>query len=171
MVVSQTSEYALRACVVLARDPAGWMTNEQIAGASRVPSGYLAKILQWLTRAGIVVSQRGIGGGFTLARGAADISILDVINAVDPVARITRCPLDLPEHRDGLCPLHKALDAAIATVQEAFAGRSLEDLVAAAGHEGCHGGECDALGRQVCQTTASAAGVQRSPRRARLPAL
>ncbi|NUQ01687.1 MAG: Rrf2 family transcriptional regulator, partial [Armatimonadetes bacterium] len=94
-MISQTAEYALRAIVCLAAQPEGRLTTPQIAGATRVPAGYLSKVLQLLGRAGLVRSQRGLGGGFVLARPAELISVLDVVNAVDPIQRITGCPLEL----------------------------------------------------------------------------
>lgn len=138
MLISQTTEYALRAAVILARESGQWLTNQQIAEASGVPAGYLAKILRLLARADLVASQRGVGGGFTLARHASEISLLDVFDAVDPIVRIRRCPLNLPQHRDRLCPLHQTLDDAIAGVQETFAAKSLEELV----HQAAQPGLC-----------------------------
>src|SRR5688500_2558903 len=108
-LISQTAEYALRAVVHLANNaqqnglPS--QTLPEIAGATLVPPGYLSKVLQQLTRAGIVTSQRGIGGGFKLSRAPVDISIYDVVQAVDSVARIRSCPLGIADHKR-LCPLH-----------------------------------------------------------------
>jgi len=92
-------------------------TTQQIAEATRVPAGYLAKVLQTLTRQGLLISQRGINGGFVLARAASRISVWDVIQAVDPIQRIEKCPLGLKAHREKLCPLHRSLDEAISTIE------------------------------------------------------
>jgi Rrf2 family protein len=96
-----------------------------------VPRGYLAKVLQQLVRAGLVRSQRGVGGGFALARPAGSIVVLEVLNAVDPIRRIRRCPLDLPEHRGTLCALHRRLDDAYATIEQTFGRTRLSELVGA----------------------------------------
>src|SRR5215470_527471 len=105
-VLSQTVEYALRAAVYLADQAPSARTTEQIAEATRVPHAYLSKVLQSMARGKIVTSQRGLHGGFLLARQPDQISILEVVNAVDPVQRIRECPLGFPAHGVNLCPLH-----------------------------------------------------------------
>lgn len=126
---SQTIEYALRAATHLASLPAGSAVNsESIAQRTRVPKGYLSKILRDLVLAGIVDSQRGPNGGFTLAKIPAAISVLDVINAVDPIKRIRACPLGNPAHLT-LCPLHHRIDAAIERMEQEFGATSLAQIV------------------------------------------
>jgi Rrf2 family protein len=127
---SQTVEYALRAVVYLADQAPEPRTTEQIAAATRVPRAYLSKVLQSLGRGGIVHSQRGIGGGMTLVKPAAELSILEVANAVEPLQRIRSCPLGLAAHGVRLCPLHRRLDDALALVERAFAKTTLEEIVA-----------------------------------------
>ena len=128
-MISRTSEYALRAIVWLAGDAERSMTTKVIAAATHVPVGYLAKVMQQLVDAGIVTSQRGLGGGFLLTRPAAKISVLEVVNAVDPIQRIRKCPLDLQSHSKRLCPLHRRLDAAIATVETSFAECTIAEVI------------------------------------------
>ena len=84
---SQTAEYALRSMSVLASKSPKVVTTLDLADATKVPPAYLSKVLQSLRKAGIVQSQRGIGGGVSLAKDAADITILEIINAVDPIRR------------------------------------------------------------------------------------
>jgi Rrf2 family protein len=127
---SQTSEYALRVVVFLGALRGEPATTSQVAAATRVPQGYLSKILQTLSRAGLVRSQRGLGGGSVLGRDPAQITVLDVITAISPLPRIARCPLDLPSHGTNLCPLHRKLDDALAMVEEAFRGSTIADLLA-----------------------------------------
>lgn len=129
-MISQTTEYALRAVVWLACHPGQPLTARQIAEASRVPAGYLAKVLQGLGRAGLLRSMRGLGGGFSLARSASKLSVWDVIQAVDPIKRICECPLGLEPHNDKLCALHQELDNAIARLEKQFSRCSLASLVA-----------------------------------------
>jgi Rrf2 family nitric oxide-sensitive transcriptional repressor len=126
---SQTVEYALRAVVHLAsKSPAG-TTTEDIAKATKVPQAYLSKVLQNLVQAGIVRSQRGIGGGMTLAKKPNELTILEVVNAVDPIKRITTCPLDLATHGTNLCPLHRRVDNALASVETAFQTTTLQEVL------------------------------------------
>jgi Rrf2 family transcriptional regulator, nitric oxide-sensitive transcriptional repressor len=128
-MISQTIEYALRAMVHLSADgAASALTSEVIAERTKVPKGYLSKILRDLTVAGLITSQRGPNGGFTLSRVAADISILDVVNAVDPIDRILHCPLGNPAHVK-LCPLHRRIDDALEAMERTFAATSLHEVL------------------------------------------
>ena len=127
--ISQTAEYALRAVVCLAADRDRPMTAREIAEVTRVPADYLSKVLQTLVRAGIVLSRRGIGGGFTLRRAPEDVTILDVVNAVDPIQRIRECPLHLEAHRHTLCPLHRRLDEAMAAIEASLGRTTLAEIM------------------------------------------
>jgi len=128
-MISQTTEYALRAVVYLAQHAHESWTTKQIAAATRVPAGYLSKVLQGLSRAGLIHSQRGRHGGFQLARDPEDLTVLEVVNAVEPIRRITRCPLNLASHGADLCPLHKTLDRTLALVENAFTEAKVSDLL------------------------------------------
>jgi Rrf2 family protein len=125
---SQTAEYALRAIVWLSHQPDLPLTGLQLARATQVPAGYLLKVMQPLARAGLVDAQRGRNGGFTLTSPPDEITVLDVINAVDPIRRIRACPLGLKGH-ERLCPLHRRLDDAIEHVERAFAETRISDLL------------------------------------------
>ena len=126
---SQTVEYALRAVVHLASNAPAAQTTEEIARATRVPQAYLSKVLQGLVQAGVVKSQRGIGGGMSLVKTPAQLTILEVVNAVDPIKRITTCPLDLASHGVRLCPLHRRVDTALPLVEDAFRGTTLQEVI------------------------------------------
>src|SRR3954469_13984703 len=108
-MISQTAEYALRAAVYLASQADESRTVQQIADVTRVPAGYLSKVMQGLSRAGVVQSQRGLGGGLQLAVAPGRLTIYDIVQAVDPLRRIKGCPLGLKGHVN-LCPLHRRLD-------------------------------------------------------------
>lgn len=126
---SQTVEYALRAMVYLA-DHEEPRTIQQISETTRVPTAYLAKVLQSLQRAGLVRSLRGLYGGFLLAKSPKELTIWDVVQCVEPIQRIRTCPLGLQSHSHALCPLHKRLDQALAAVESAFKSSTLADLLA-----------------------------------------
>lgn len=127
---SNTVEYALRAVAHLAYEYPDPRTTEQIAEATKVPAAYLSKVLQSLNRKGVVKSQRGVGGGMTLAIAPDQLSILEVVNAVEEIKRISTCPLGLKAHGVHLCPLHKRLDDALATMEAAFANTTLAEILA-----------------------------------------
>ena len=128
-LLSQTAEYALRAIVCLAENPKQPKTSQQIAERTKVPSGYLSKVLQSLGRSGLVRSQRGLHGGFVLADDPKKMTVLDVVSAVDPIRRIESCPLGLESHGKNLCPLHRKLDDAMAEIESAFGSATLSDLL------------------------------------------
>lgn len=125
-MISQTAEYALRAMVFLA-DKDDPQTNAQIAEATQVPLGYLAKVMQNLSRARLVNAQRGLHGGFSLATPANKLTVLEVVNTVDPVRRFHECPLGL--HGINLCPLHRSLDDAAQAVEATFGDTTIADLI------------------------------------------
>lgn len=129
---SRTSEYALRAVAFLAKDPQSPQTALQTAQGTKVPLRYLSKVLQSLGKAGILRGQRGKNGGFTLARPTDRISMLDVINAIDPIQRIKHCPLGLPSHLN-LCPLHRRLDQATEMIIQALGNSSIAEILAEKG--------------------------------------
>lgn len=128
-MISQTVEYALRAVAHLGMHAPRARTTEQIAVATKVPRAYLSKVLQGLQRAGVVKSQRGIGGGVSLVNSPAELTILNVVNAVEPIQRINECPLGLAAHGVHLCPLHKRLDNALQMVEDAFASTTLQKVL------------------------------------------
>jgi Rrf2 family nitric oxide-sensitive transcriptional repressor len=126
---SQTAEYALRAVVYLASQPGVPRTTQEIAKATQVRIAYLSKVMQSLGRKGLVQSQRGLHGGFTLARSADELTVLDILSAVDPIQRIKSCPLGIKGHLN-LCPLHRRLDHAMKLVEDALSKSTLAELLA-----------------------------------------
>lgn len=129
-MISQTTEYALRAIVDLAFYHGTPRTTAAIAEATQVPAGYLAKILKDMSRRDLIRSQRGPNGGFTLERDPSSMTVYDVLAAVDPPQRIRECPLKLEAHRHQLCPLHQRLDDAMAMVETAFRNTTIAEVTA-----------------------------------------
>jgi Rrf2 family protein len=128
-MISQTAEYALRAAVVLGSQPDRPMTTQEIARVSRVPAGYLSKVLQALGRAGLVEARRGLRGGYVLRRALDQLTVYDVVNAVDPLRRIAHCPLRLSAHAERLCCLHQKLDDAVAMLETYFKQTTIAALL------------------------------------------
>ena len=83
MRLSARADYALRAAIELAAAEGTHLTADQLAQAQRIPGKFLEAILTQLRRAGLVRSQRGPEGGFWLAREASEISLADIIRAID----------------------------------------------------------------------------------------
>lgn len=128
-MLSLTHDYALRAMLVLSRDASRVWKRHEIALATKVPSDYLSKILQNLSKAHLVKSLRGVQGGYSALQDPKLVNILSVVNAVDPIKRISHCPIHLKSHVLGLCPLHKKLDSALATMEDAFRSTTLWELI------------------------------------------
>jgi Rrf2 family iron-sulfur cluster assembly transcriptional regulator len=108
--LTRGGEYALRAMTYLACRPEGDVASlRDICQAQGIPETFLAKILQSLAHAGLAVSQRGAHGGFALARPASEISMREIVEAVDGPIALNPCVL-WPDDcsRSGECQVHKA---------------------------------------------------------------
>ncbi|EMI19847.1 Rrf2 family/BadM/Rrf2 family transcriptional regulator/Rrf2 family [Rhodopirellula maiorica SM1] len=127
-MLSKTAEYALRAVTCLGTRTGQPSSADILAEQTKVPRRYLNRVLQDLAAAGLVRSRSGPGGGYELAKEPAEITILDVVNAVAPLERINTCPLGLKSHTS-LCPLHAELDRAYEATQAAFAGVTMQQLL------------------------------------------
>lgn len=140
MRISARADYAVRAALLLAAgEPGGPLKAETIAEAQEIPHKFLEGILNDMRRGGLVVSQRGANGGYRLARPAGEISVADVVRAVDgPLVSVrgVRPPeLSYNGPAESLLPLWIALRANVRRILE---GVSLADV--ASGHlpEGVH---------------------------------
>ena len=96
MHISAKVDYAVRALLALADAGGEAVPAEALATTAELPRQFLQNILNQLRRGGLVASQRGSEGGYRLARPAADISLADVMRAVEgPLAEVRG---DRPEH-------------------------------------------------------------------------
>lgn len=129
-LLSDASEYGLRAVVWLAQHPNQIQKVREIAQGTHAPPGYLVKVLQALAKARILSAQRGSSGGFQLERDPAGLSVLEVVNAIDPMERIDTCPIGLESHGRCLCPLHRRIDNAMASIEASFGQSTIADLLA-----------------------------------------
>lgn len=127
-MLSKTAEYALRTVACLAGDAGRAESADVLCEQTKVPRRYLQKVLLDLVHAQLVHSRPGPRGGYSLARSPDEITILDIVNAVGPLARIRHCPLGLPSHTS-LCPLHEQLDRAYAATEQAFAGVTIGQVL------------------------------------------
>jgi Rrf2 family protein len=134
-MLSQTVEYALRAMMHLASLGGTPVNCQTIAAQTRVPPGYLSKVMRDLVVANLVESFRGPNGGFILAKAPDRITILDVVNAVDPILRIHKCPVGNPRHTT-LCALHQRLDDALAEIERTFQESTLAEMLVSDGAAG-----------------------------------
>lgn len=100
MQITRQADYALRAMLYLARtDPNQRASTSQIANVQQIPPSFLAKIISQLSIAGLIHTSRGARGGVTLARPTEEISLLDVVEAIDGPILLNECT----HSKDG-CP-------------------------------------------------------------------
>ncbi|MCZ7644245.1 MAG: Rrf2 family transcriptional regulator [Planctomycetota bacterium] len=117
-----TGEYALRAMAHLAKRPdKEYALARAIGKELDIPPNYLSKVLQSLARAGLLESQRGRNGGFRMARTPKQISLYDILSAVEPMNRYETCILGRKVCRDeDACPIHFAWKEARGKVLSLF---------------------------------------------------
>jgi Rrf2 family protein len=130
MGLTRKGEYAIRGMVYLARqEPGKLILVNEIAETVAVPQSFLAKIFQGLARLGLVRSSRGAGGGFALARPAAEISLREVIEAVEGPICTNRCVIDAGFcDRSGNCTVHPVWYRVQDQVRTILDGVSLAEL-------------------------------------------
>lgn len=131
MMLSQAARYAVRATICLAQADDAPLVGKEIAARLRAPAHYLAKILQDMTRHGLLLSYRGRGGGFALARSADQIAVLEVVRAIEGPGFGCACFLGL-----GICDsvnpcaLHNEWVAARDPLLAALQDSTIHDLIA-----------------------------------------
>jgi Rrf2 family protein len=129
-MLTQTADYALRALVYLAHDPEdAYHQTRDLARALNVPANYLGKILQLLGHRRIVESQRGMNGGFRLARLPEQVRLFDVIDALDAVPKDPECPMLTGARQMEMCVLHRRFAAATADYVRFLKGTTLGDVL------------------------------------------
>ncbi len=137
MQVTRAGEYAVMGLLYLARQPVGrTVMIDEISEAEHIPKSFLAKIFQSLVKRGFVDSHRGAGGGFSLARSPADISLLQIFQCVEGAFGLQKCVTDEPvcvmdESWLGSCVLCGVFAEAQFRVNEVFSRTRLQDLVQA----------------------------------------
>ncbi|MCA8925109.1 MAG: Rrf2 family transcriptional regulator [Planctomycetes bacterium] len=123
-------EYALRAMAYLATLGDESAPALQVADQTGVPAAYLSKLLRRLTVAGLLVAQKGHGGGFALAYEPADISFDEILNAVDVDVDEDHCAFGWkscdPKHP---CPLHPARSSLMESLLHWARGTTLADVL------------------------------------------
>lgn len=140
MQVTRAGEYAIIGLLYPAKQPTSrTVMIDEISDAERVPKSFLAKIFQLLAKTGFVDSHRGAHGGFSLARPANEINLLQILNCIEKEFALQRCVTEDPvcvvaTDRLGSCVLCGVFAEAQQRVNEVFARTTLADLIARAGH-------------------------------------
>lgn len=129
--LSLPARYAISGMLYLAQNAGKYCLVEEAARAQGLPRNFLGKIFQRLTHQGLLVSQRGPGGGYTLAHPAEQISLMQVLQAAEEVpSRKKQCFLEPHPCGRGWkeCVLHGAVINADRSLKEALARVNMKDL-------------------------------------------
>jgi Rrf2 family protein len=125
MQLTRAADYAVRVMMHMAALPPGARTSRtELAEAADCPEQFLSKVLQSLTRAGLIASHRGNTGGFEMPETHRGVSMLDVIEAIEGPMRLNLClNADFACPRQGWCAAHtvwaQAQEAMIEVLREA----------------------------------------------------
>lgn len=131
MVITRATEYAVRTVIFLAQQPKNEIVlKKDICKTQEVTPAFLTKILQPLIKAGIVSSQRGVGGGFLLARDPGDITLLDILQAEEGQLKLNHCLVDTELcHRDSYCSAHEVWHEAQTEMAAVLSRYTVADMV------------------------------------------
>ena len=131
MQITRQADYAIRAVLYLARlGPTQHAATSIVAREQRIPPSFLAKIISQLSIAGLLHTSRGARGGVTLARAPQEISLLDVVEAIDGPILLNECVGDPGECslKDG-CPLHPIWSEAQGTLVKRLRETKFDTLI------------------------------------------
>lgn len=131
MELSRQADYAVRAMVDLAGPaPELRVQTRDIARRQQIPNAFLPRIIASLSRAQLIHTYRGTGGGVTLARPASQISLLDIIQAIEGPIRLNRCTYEPGRcNRELFCRVHPVWGQAQDHMNQLLGGTKLADLV------------------------------------------
>jgi Rrf2 family protein len=131
--LTHAADYAIRSMLFIASFPEDRaVLGGEVSEAGQIPRSFTAKILRRLVRAGLLKSSRGVSGGFKLARPAAEICLLDVVQAIEGPLAVTRCALDAARcDQTSNCPAHGVWAAVQAQIMQTLSAATLEELVSA----------------------------------------
>ncbi len=128
-MLSQTANYALRAMGYLAsREGEGPIQAQVIAEIMDVPPNFLSKIMHQLGRAGLVISVRGVNGGFQLSRPAAEIALREVVAPFTDLAVYRQCFLGRPEC-DGTCGIHRQWQPIMKRIETLLTNTTIDKII------------------------------------------
>lgn len=128
--LTMTGEYTVRAMLHLASKPQDTIVQiSDIAQQCDIPENFLRKIVQLLTRANLVLSHRGVGGGIELAKPAEAIPLLDVIEAAEGKLTLNKCMIHPGFcYRDAWCAVHLVWEEVQEKMKETLRSKSIAEL-------------------------------------------
>ncbi len=130
MQLTRAADYGVRVMVALAEAPEGARVSlVSLTAATAAPESFLSKVMQALTRAGLVYSRRGLGGGFEMSPAGRDSSMRSVIEAIDGPIVLNRCLGEWTAcKRQAWCPAHPVWVKAQAAMLDVLEGARIREL-------------------------------------------
>ncbi len=130
VIFSKKCEYGLQAVLYLAAQVSKEnIPAEEIATKLSIPKEFVSKILQSLTESGIVNSQKGKSGGFSIAKDPKLIKLIDIVTAIDGLSMFNNCVLGFPNcNPENPCPLHHKWGELRAKAYEMLTDENLDDF-------------------------------------------
>ena len=129
IVTTRRTDYGIRAAVYLAGQVPDRVTAGTIAAAMGIPQGFLHQVLQALHRGGLVSSVSGRHGGYALARGPEEISVLEIVESLEGSLDTGECALrGGPCHWQDVCAVHEVWSAGRAALADSLRSSTLADV-------------------------------------------
>ena len=126
--MSEAVSIAFHATILLASNPTSQLSNRRIASELHVSEAHLSKVLQRLSKNGLVKSNRGVKGGFMLGKSNDEISLLDIFESIDGPFVAKHCILDTPVCNENNCFFCDLLKSVEKQVYDYLAGTILSDF-------------------------------------------
>jgi Rrf2 family protein len=129
MQITRETDYAIRCVLHLSKDPDRVIMVDSIARDKKIPKSFLAKILQKLTKAGIVKSFRGVNGGYKLDKHPSEVSLLNIIESIEGPVVMNECAMNkiICDMSDS-CTVHPVWVKIRKVVEGALSNYNLETL-------------------------------------------
>jgi len=131
VVITRATEYAIRTIIYLAQQPRNQVVlKKDICRTQGVSPAFLTKILQPMIKSGLVSSQRGVGGGFLLAKDPQHITLLDIFQTQEGDLKLNHCLIDSEFcSRDIFCAAHEVWEEAQQELANVLLRYSIADIV------------------------------------------
>lgn len=128
--LNRITDYAVVVLAQMAREPGRTVTAPQLAGESAVPLPTVAKLLKELARDGVLESHRGVNGGYALARAPGEISVLEIIRALEGPVALTSCVDDAEDDCsvESLCPMRGNWNKVNGAIRTALGSVTLAEM-------------------------------------------
>jgi FeS assembly SUF system regulator len=126
--MSKLTDYGTMVLAQLAASEAGWTTAGEVAHATHLGPPTVSKLLKSLVHAGLVISSRGVQGGYALARPAAAISAAEILDALEGPVAITECSMSTGCDLESYCRVGSAWQRINSSIRKALENVSLADL-------------------------------------------